>query len=326
MSEQKATVKQATEKQQARVRTVYDRIFKRTMSLSSKAVVNLINGLYGTHHSSESAVFYQGTEAVKRNLGDTMADLFVQIDRRVYHLEAQMAEDGDLVSRVFDYGYMYAERHKSGNNLTFPEPKIIYLYSDKEIPENLMLHLNFGTQGTFDYQVSTFNFIRTSVQELNEKKMVLLIPFLLLKLRKMIEKQRDDNTLEQLKHLLIHDILGSIEQNLKLGNIEPADAMQLKELTVRLYKHLYANYDEMERDGVNEIVDDIMELESDKWIAKYKTDMEKNTKEVTERVTKQVAKQTTLNAARNLLDVLDVQTIAEKLGLAVEEVQQLKKQ
>lgn len=54
---------------------------------------------------------------------------------------------------------------------------------------------------------------------------------------------------------------------------------------------------------------------------------EQVTGEVTERVTKQVTKQVTkdvsLEIARNLLDVLDVPTIAEKTGLSIAEIEEL---
>lgn len=50
------------------------------------------------------------------------------------------------------------------------------------------------------------------------------------------------------------------------------------------------------------------------------------TEKVTEQVTQQVTQQVTLDLARNLLDTLDIKTIAEKTGLSVEQVKTLSKE
>ncbi len=101
---------------------------------------------------------------------------------------------------------------------------------------------------------------------------VILIPFALLKLRKLMEKERSDENLEALKNLIQNDIIGSIEENLSLGNITVGDAARLKRLTHQLYRHIYAHYHEME--GLNVITDeslildiDIIEMRHEKEIA-----------------------------------------------------------
>lgn len=54
--------------------------------------------------------------------------------------------------------------------------------------------------------------------------MIILIPFYLLSLHKIIKKKRSKETLEQLKRLIFNDILGSIEMNYEYGNITMDDA------------------------------------------------------------------------------------------------------
>ena len=134
------------------------------------------------------------------------------------------------------------------------------------------MELDFGTQGHFIYEVSTFNFMETSLEELNRKKLVILIPFQLLKLRKLLEEDRSPKNLKALQNLIQNDILGSIETNLKLGNISMDDARRLRRLTKKLYDYIYAHYDEME--VLNEMTDesllldyDIIEKEHEKALA-----------------------------------------------------------
>ena len=97
--------------------------------------------------------------------------------------------------------------------------------------------------------------------------MIILIPFYLLSLQKIIRKKRSKENLEQLKKLIFNDILGSIEMNYEYGNITMDDASRLKNLTIALYRHLYANYEEME--DLNDMTDESLILEYDIFLKKH---------------------------------------------------------
>ncbi len=261
---------------------VYDKIFKKILTLSSTAVVNLINGLFDTDYPVNSTVTYNWTEFENDELKRILADTILTINGKYsYHLEAQMTEDEEIIFRVFEYGYRHADRNRryaidlitdsdgriqpdsieSGCEIIFPEPKIIYLCSPQRTPDIYTLKLNFASQGSFLYKVSTFKFLEISLEELNQKKMIILIPFQLLKLRELLKKERSKENLEALKTLIQNDIIGSIETNLQLGNITEGDARRLRRLTHRLYQHIYSHYEEME--ALNVITDESLMLDID---------------------------------------------------------------
>ena len=104
-------------------------------------------------------------------------------------------------------------------------------------------------------------FMETTLEELNQKKLVILIPFQLLKLRKLLEQDRCPENLKALQNLIQNDIIGSIETNLKLGNISMDDGRRLRNLTKKLYDYIYAHYAEME--VLNEMTDESLLLEYD---------------------------------------------------------------
>ncbi len=56
----------------------------------------------------------------------------------------------------------------------------------------------------------------------------------------LLEKDRSPQNLTALQNLIQNDILGSIESNLKLGNISINDARKLKRQTKKLYDYIYA--------------------------------------------------------------------------------------
>jgi len=245
---------------------IYDKIFKKILTLSSKSVINLINGLFGTDYPEDSTIRYNWTEFVDDELKKILADTILTInEKQSYHLEAQMTNDETIVLRVFEYGFSHANRnsiiHATYSELCFPEPKIIYLAPEDSIPEEYTLRLNFGSQGHFDYRVNAFLFNQISVEELNRKKLIILIPFMLLKLRDVMSKSRLKHNLEALKNLIQHDILESIEENLRLGNITQSDARKLKRYTHKLYEHIYSHYEEMEE--LNEMTDESLMLDID---------------------------------------------------------------
>lgn len=91
--------------------------------------------------------------------------------------------------------------------------------------------------------------------------MIILIPFELLKLRKAIEKARTPENLEALKNMIQNDIIGSINENLRVENITLDDARKLKRLTHKLYEHIYSNYKEME--ALNDMTDESLMLDID---------------------------------------------------------------
>ncbi len=92
---------------------IYDKIFKKILTLSSKAVIYMINGLFEKDYPLDSAITYNWTEFEDDKLKRTLADTILTIAGKYsYHMEAQMYADGDIVFRVFSYGYQHADRNR----------------------------------------------------------------------------------------------------------------------------------------------------------------------------------------------------------------------
>ena len=221
-----------------------------------------------------------------------MSDTIVTINRtNSYHIEIQMYRDSSIVMRVFDYGYRHALTNSEEKNvLRFPNPMIVYLSECSEVPPEPELLIDFGGQGTFRYRVNVFRYLDASREELNRRKLITLIPFQLLRLRKEIEKKRTPENMEALKVLIRDDIIGTVNENIAAGNITAAEGQKLKRMTQQLYRHIYEKYDEMEEGGINQMVEEALILDVD--IIEYEL-KKKITKEVTDRVTQEVTEEVT---------------------------------
>lgn len=298
---------------------IYDKIFKKILTLSSTAVINLINGLFDTDYPPDSTITYNWTEHIDDKLRRCLADTILTVNGRYsYHMEAQITEDEDIVLRVFDYSYAHAINRINSNTshntegshtLHFPEAKIVYLFSKSKTPDEYILNLDFGSQGRFSYKVSAFKYLDHTIEELNQKKMIILIPFALLKLRDEIKKKRTPENILSLKRLIFHDIIGSIDKNLVAKNITLNDAYKLKRLTHRLYEHLYAHYPEME--VLNEMTDEALILDIDILEDKYEKLFEKNESALAE-ANALLAKNNTLIAEKDNEIAKMTDEIAEK--------------
>ncbi|MDD3279905.1 MAG: hypothetical protein PHG16_13725, partial [Lachnospiraceae bacterium] len=246
---------------------IYDRMFKRIFNLSSTAIINLINGLFDTNYPLDSNIFFSNKEFVGRNLNRRFADVIVVINGDAYHLEAQMSKDSAIVVRVFEYGFLHAmENRGDEEDLVFPEPVVIYLDTEKDIPKTSSLLLRFGNQGTFEFTVRNLVYQEEDLVELNRRKMVVLIPFQVIKMKKLVEKGITKETLKALQNLVGDDILGSIKANFQVGNITKDDAEQLIELTNLLYQHICGHYKELkEAEEMKPLLDGAIELPLDKY-------------------------------------------------------------
>lgn len=222
---------------------IYDRCFKKILTLSSKSVINMINGLFNTNYPLDSSLTYNWTEFHDDNLRKTLADTIITINNsNYYHIEAQITIDENIVFRVFDYGYHFAERECNETNiLYFPTPKIIYFCEASKLPDKEEIILDFGQQGRFIYKVDTYKFLEKSIDEIHQKKLVILIPFEILKLKNLLKKATHAEVVESLQKTVKNDIISTIEINYLNGNITRRDALMLNRLTLNLVRHITKN-------------------------------------------------------------------------------------
>ena len=282
--------------------------------------------------STNAPVLYHWTEHTDDDLNRTIADTILTIDHiYIYHIEAQMYQDDEIEFRVFDYGYKYAlDNRRDPDHLIFPSPRILQLYAHKGLPDSKSITLDFGNQGTFLYTVPVFKLLEHDLAYLNNNKMIVLAPFMMLSLRDSIREKRTKENTEALHNLILNDILSLIESNRLSGNITSADAIRLQRLLYKLYQHLYAHYPEFQEGGLNDMMEDGLVLDCDIW---ERDITKKLTKELTEQLTGELTEQITnkVSAETHAQDLADtvrklyhklhsVDQVADLLDLSVERV------
>ena len=82
---------------------IYDKIFKRILTLSNVAVINFINGIFNKNFPTDSKLTYNWTENIKNSLEKTIADTIITVnDTEKFHAEAQIGSDSTISLRVFE--------------------------------------------------------------------------------------------------------------------------------------------------------------------------------------------------------------------------------
>lgn len=231
------------------------------MKLSSAAVIHFINGLFETNHPLESTVEYPNTETVSNKLRRLLSDMIVIIGgTHAYHIEAEIRNNENIVIRVFEYGFAEGLRTKTTSedgrkiSVKFPNARIIYWETTEEAPDEVTLSLEFPEGGNHEYKVKTFKFLSCGLEELEKRKLAILLPFYVLKLRKRASSARSARRLSELAaemKAVMDELVAAAERAVEAGLLSEADGRAVLEYTEKLYRELYQDYEEFkEADAV----------------------------------------------------------------------------
>jgi hypothetical protein len=264
---------------------VFDLLFKQLLHLSTRAIVSFINGLFGTKHPPDSTVEYLSTETVSKKLRPLMSDTRLRINNDTYIIEAQISFDGDMMIRVFEYGYYSGLSEKTFEDtiggtirtIKIPPARIIYWEGTGQTPSTQTLRLRFSDGSYYDYGVETFEPLKHSVKELGKKGLAILLPFYVLKLRKQVEKAAPGAERKRLTGGM-RELFEELEQTAasceKKGVIEGTDAIEIMTGLERLFRELYGQYDEfVEEDSM---LQEKLDLYTDKFKEEKALEIAKN--------------------------------------------------
>ena len=263
---------------------IYDRMFKRIEHLSNKAVIAFINGVFNKDYPPDSTITYNNAEFIDHELNKVVADKIMTINGTdSFHMEATMYDDDEIVVRFMEYGFQHAitslsqlrltDKH-SPCIITYPEQLLIYLDTDPtaKIPDKYPLFIRFPGAEEIPYSIPVLKFQEKEMDEIREKHMIILLPFRLLRLRKLVEREYNKGHSKEAIHQLIqlyqNDIIEPIDRGLEQGYLTWTDRIYLLALARRLARHLYDKYDEI-REGINKMANPYLELDVDEYMEKY---------------------------------------------------------
>ena len=234
-----------------------------------------------------------------------------------------------MIVRMFEYGFRKGkEQLRNLNNkeaiktIYLPKQKVIFFEENKNIKDQLKLKIVFPDEQEIIYTVDVMKYWEYSDEELREKRMYPLMPLQLFNLRKELEKAHNKKDLKKTKEL--SKIAKSLASKLakesavlfKEDEILGEDFHKMLLAIQNLIEYLNRNY--MNDENIENEVTTMTKTLYDPEVEKR--GIEKGREEGIEKGKIQER----ICIAKNLLDVLDNETIALKTGLSIEEIERLR--
>ena len=226
---------------------------------SAPALVHFINGLFNKNYPLDSKVSFPATESVqvqpqKQGLEKIQSDFILMINADAFALEAQIDDDETIALRAFQYGFAYAKQNmqisENGSRirLKMPFARILYWETTRKTPDKVALELEFEDGTLHTYEVATFKMLEQSLETLEQRKMMLLLPFCLLKFRKEVKRpgitsEKRKKLAEEMKKLLL-ELEEMIEHSRTQGLLSNGDAARVMKHIDQMYGELYNPYPE----------------------------------------------------------------------------------
>lgn len=292
---------------------IYDGAFRTILNDCRKLIIPVINEIFHEHYTGEEEIRFfpnehfldQQDAADKERITDTNFQIIGRIAKK-YHLECESSlPDGKITVRLFEYDAQIAldegEVTEETLTVTFPNTAVMYLRAYKKTPDK-MKYVIITPGGTVQYDVPIMKVQSYSLDEIFEKRLLMLIPFYIFSHEKSFsEYNNNELKLEELKteYRMILERLDDLE---KQGIIGAFDKRTIIDLSSDVINEIARKYENVQK-GIGAMMrGPLIQTEA-------RTILNESKKEITLRMLK--------------MGKLTVEEIAEYSALSVAEVEQL---
>ncbi|MGL5676988.1 MAG: hypothetical protein ACRDDX_11280 [Cellulosilyticaceae bacterium] len=172
-----------------------DQILKSLFEVSSKAMIGVINECFDKNYEADEVVIEkQDPHYIKENLDyeSIEADIVFKINDVKYHIEFQTRNDKTMEIRMFEYAFYIAKQDAKVQEdgvmtLHIPNQAVIFIEENKEIRDQ-KVRIIFPNGKEMLYDIETIRFWEYTLPTLREKKMYNLLPLVIFRHRKVLER------------------------------------------------------------------------------------------------------------------------------------------
>ena len=296
---------------------IYDGAFRTILNDCRKLIIPVINEIFKEHYTGEEEIRFfpnehfldQQDAADKERITDTNFQIIGRIVKK-YHLECESSlPDGKITIRLFEYDAQIAldegEVTEETLTVTFPNTAVMYLRAYKKTPDK-MKYVIITPGGTVQYDVPIMKVQSYSLDEIFEKRLLMLIPFYIFSHEKSFsEYNNNEQKLEELKteYRIILERLDDLE---KQGIIGAFDKRTILELSSDVIQEIARKYENVQK-GIGAMMRGPL--------------IQTEARTILNRGISQGKKETALRMLK--MGKLTVEEIAECSALSVAEVEQL---
>lgn len=243
---------------------IYDGAFRTILNDCRKLVIPVINEIFQESYTGDEKVEFlpnehfldQQDEADQKRITDTNFRIIGRTIKR-YHLECESSlPDGKITIRLFEYDAQIALDEgritKETLTVTFPNTAVLYLRTYKKTPDK-MQYVIITPCGTVQYDVPVMKVQNYGLDDIFEKRLLLLIPFYIFSHEKNFQEYNSsEQKLAELKseYQYILEKLNELEYQ---GAIGAFDKRTIIEISNDVLKELAKKYTNVQK-GVGDIM------------------------------------------------------------------------
>lgn len=243
--------------------TPYDDVFRTMMVDCPQLLLPVLNEIFGKKYTgNEKIVFNQNEHFINQQDGceekritDSSFTVIGETEDK-YIFECQAVADNTLLIRIFEYITQDALDHSEilSNKLivTIPQAAILFLRSGKNTPDEMEIEIR-TPGGDVSFKIPVMKSQKYSIDEIFEKKLYFLIPFVIFSYEKRFRKYNEDKT-ELAKLLNDYTILMNRLMEAEESNqISAYTWSMIRDMSKKVVENISNKYENV-KEGVGEIM------------------------------------------------------------------------
>ena len=183
--------------------TIFDDVFRTMMEKIPYLAIPLINEVFHTSYAEDAKIIPLHNEYHGEG-GEIITDTVLLLGDKIYHLECQSTDDVTMAIRMIEYDLAIAieraEKQERRYQVKLPESCVLYLRSNRNIPDYLEVELTFPDEKSCIYQVPTVKMEDYTKDLIFEKNLLVLLPFYVMRYEKSVQELEENP--EKLRQLL----------------------------------------------------------------------------------------------------------------------------
>lgn len=237
---------------------IYDGAFRTILNDCRKLVIPVINEIFGESYTGEEEIQFfpnehfidRQDEADRERITDTNFTVFGKVQKK-YHIECESSyPDGRITIRLFEYDAQIAldegEVRSETLTVTFPNTAVLYLRTYKKTADK-MKYIIVTPGGTVQYDIPIMKVQNYSLDDIFEKRLLMLIPFYIFSHEKSFpEYNSNGRKLEELKteYRVILERLDELERQGVIGAFDKRTIIELSGDVIKEIAQKYKNVQE----------------------------------------------------------------------------------
>ena len=290
--------------------TIFDDVFMTICERMPSLLIPLINEAFGTNYSEDEEIVQLRDE---HHLPEKkiITDAYIRIRKDKYHIECQSNDHVCMITRMFEYDTVIALESmidkKDCIEIEYPASCVVYLRGTGKASRRKVLRLKFPDGSTHEYKPEIIEVAAYSLDEMFDKRLLLMIPFFLVRYEKTLMKDNPDNAEWQ---DLSKEAGGMLDRIDDLSEKSTTFDLNLADLINKIMAYL-CRKSEKNRERLGEIMGGkVLELASDRLRAEGLIEGETRGK---------------VAAMAGLVEdgIIDIKVAAEKMGVSISKFKEM---